>query len=101
MTAAAGRTRPSSAPDSVHMASRNKIAAADGTQGRADITPGLDPLAHTRYMEVMVGPHNGNTSFSPDLAAARLSRCTREDRAKRRRRLAAAARGRNEAVNLT
>ena len=59
-----GSDKAKHAPDSVHMASRNKIAAADGTQGRADITPGLDPLAHTRYMEVMVGPQRQYVIFA-------------------------------------
>jgi Flp pilus assembly protein CpaB len=44
-----------SAADTTPTVNRNKSEAASGNQVAMDITPGLDPLAQTRFMEVMVG----------------------------------------------
>ena len=52
------------APDGNETASSNKIAAAGGKQGPSDITPGFDPMAHTRYTEVMIGAQRQYVVFA-------------------------------------
>ena len=59
-----GSDKAKQAPDGTQTASRDKLAAAGGTQGASDITPGFDPMAHTRYTEVMIGPQRQYVVFA-------------------------------------
>jgi hypothetical protein len=61
---ASGSEKAGHAPDDARTASRNKSAAAGGKQGPSDITPGFDPMAHTRYTEVMIGAQRQYVVFA-------------------------------------
>jgi hypothetical protein len=52
------------AASSPNQPSGNKIVAAGGKQGSSDITPGFDPMAHTRYTEVMIGAQRQYVVFA-------------------------------------
>jgi hypothetical protein len=61
---ASGSEKAKHAPDGAETASRSKIVAAGGKQGPSDITPGFDPMAHTRYTEVMIGAQRQYVVFA-------------------------------------
>ena len=59
-----GSGKPKPAPDGAETAPPKKTAATGGGQGPGDITPGFDPLAHTRYTEVMIGAQRQYVVFA-------------------------------------
>jgi hypothetical protein len=52
--AAPGQTEP--AAGGATNAGRSRPETPSGSRPAATVTPGLDPLAHTRFLEVMIGP---------------------------------------------